>query len=92
MPGLDSHAAGIPAGGDMFDLELKRAEAFSAQGGTQDGQQGNNTEDIMAPGESSFDDLFMDNENFGSGDVGDPSMLEGDGLMNINELDDSWFT
>ncbi|KAF7594689.1 hypothetical protein BBP40_008582 [Aspergillus hancockii] len=92
LPGMDNHAASIPAGGDIFDLELKRAEAFSGQGETQDGQQSNNNEDVMVPGESSFDDLFMDNENFGGGDVGDPSMLEGDSLMNINELDDSWFS
>ncbi|KAE8378886.1 hypothetical protein BDV26DRAFT_260758 [Aspergillus bertholletiae] len=92
VPGLENGAANIPTGGDMFDLELQKTEAFSAQTGAPEGQQSNITEDIMAPGESSFDDLFMDNENFGSGDVGDPSMLEGDSLMNMNELDDSWFT
>ncbi|KAE8134541.1 hypothetical protein BDV38DRAFT_161850 [Aspergillus pseudotamarii] len=92
VPGLETGAANIPTGGDMFDLELQKTEAFSAQNEAPEGQQGNTTEDIMAPGESSFDDLFMDNENFGSGDVGDPSMLEGDSLMNMNELDDSWFT
>ncbi|KAE8349192.1 hypothetical protein BDV28DRAFT_141706 [Aspergillus coremiiformis] len=92
VPGLANSAASIPTGGDMFDLELQKTETFSAQNGTQEGQQGNIAEDIMAPGESSFDDLFMDNENFGGGEVGDPGMLEGDSLMNMNELDDSWFT
>jgi hypothetical protein len=45
----------------------------------------------MAPGESSFDDLFMENENFGGEGLGDQNLL-GDDLMNINELDDNWFT
>ncbi|KAE8145668.1 hypothetical protein BDV25DRAFT_66106 [Aspergillus avenaceus] len=81
-----------PTGGDLFDLELKKTGVFDTQHGADEGQLGNGTEDIMAPGESSFDDLFMDNENFGGGEVGDSNMLEGDGLMNINELDDSWFT
>lgn len=52
---------------------------------SQTGEQ--SAEDIMAPGESSFDDLFM-----GSGEMDDQGLLEGDELMNINELDDNWFT
>lgn len=92
VPGLESSAASIPTGGDMFDLELQKAETFTTHNAGQEGQPANPNEDIMAPGESSFDDLFMDSENFGSGDVGDPSMLEGDSLMNMNEIDDSWFT
>ncbi|KAJ5166907.1 uncharacterized protein N7482_005688 [Penicillium canariense] len=73
------------AGGDTFDMELGRPddnEPFP--------DQGNGMEDIMGPGESSFDDLFMENENLD--DTGDLSRLEGDSLMNINELDDSWFS
>ncbi|KKK20758.1 hypothetical protein P175DRAFT_0491127 [Aspergillus ochraceoroseus IBT 24754] len=73
----------MQTGGDAFDLELQKAEVFSAN---PDGQFGANMEDIM-PGESSFDDLFMENENMGGDGV-----LDGDGLMQINELDDNWFT
>jgi hypothetical protein len=32
----------------------------------------------------------MENENFGEA-AGDLHQLEGDSLMEINELDDSWF-
>ncbi|KAA8651909.1 hypothetical protein EYZ11_007346 [Aspergillus tanneri] len=92
FPGMENQDTSMPTGGDAFDLELQKAEGFSGIDGTQDDLFGGNTEDIMAPGESSFDDLFMESENFGSGGVGDPNLLEGDGLMNINELDDSWFT
>ncbi|KAJ5391625.1 hypothetical protein N7509_007115 [Penicillium cosmopolitanum] len=53
-------------------------------------EQGAGTDDIMGPGESSFDDLFMETENFGEG--GDLNQLEGDSLMNISELDDNWFS
>jgi len=93
----------IPSGGDAFDLEFEKAGAITGgeqqpqqqqheqpqpqtQPGT-DSQTGDQSEDIMAPGESSFDDLFM-----GSGEMGDQGLLEGDELMNINELDDNWFT
>ncbi|KAF9882722.1 hypothetical protein FE257_005496 [Aspergillus nanangensis] len=78
-----------PAGGDALDLELEQAGVLGGQ--QSDGQMGNNNEDAMALGQSSFDDLFMESENFGGEGVGDPSLLEGDGLMNINEIDDSWF-
>lgn len=54
------------------------------------GSGGEMLEDVMGPGESSFDDLFLDSENFG-GD-GDQGLLDGDGLMNMSELDDNWFT
>lgn len=40
-------------------------------------------------GESSFDDLFLETDQLGEGDLG---QLEGDSLMNLNELDDNWFT
>lgn len=76
-------------GGDAFDLELQKSNAPGAgtQGPSADSQAHNNPEEVMGPGQSSFDDLFMENDS-----MGDPNFLEGDGLMNINELDDSWFT
>lgn len=77
-----------PAGGGTFDLELQN----TAVGGENPfpGQDGG-TEDIMGPGESSFDDLFMETENLGDSGTGDLNQLEGDSLMNLNELDDNWF-
>ncbi|KAL5366123.1 hypothetical protein BJX96DRAFT_26156 [Aspergillus floccosus] len=90
----------VQAGGDAFDLELQKAGVFTEQqpegqstnnNNNNNGNNGNN-EDAMALGQSSFDELFMESENFGGEGMGDPSLLEGDGLMNINELDDSWFT
>ncbi|KAJ5161498.1 hypothetical protein N7492_006890 [Penicillium capsulatum] len=73
-----------PAGGDAFDMELQKTE------GDPFPEDGNAMDDIMGPGESSFDDLFMETENLGDGS-GDMNQLEGDSLMNLNELDDSWF-
>ena len=87
-------SSSVPTGGDAFDMEFEKAEQpqqHQQQQPGADGQGGDNTEDIMAPGESSFDDLFMGSENFG-GEGGDQGLLEGDGLMNLNELDDNWFT
>ncbi|KAJ5384316.1 hypothetical protein N7517_002227 [Penicillium concentricum] len=75
----------VPAGGDAFDMELQKTEG-------DDGNflQGNSGEDFMGPAESNFDDLFMDTDNFGE-NGGDFNQLEGDSLMNVNELDDNWF-
>ncbi|PYI16670.1 hypothetical protein BO99DRAFT_216092 [Aspergillus violaceofuscus CBS 115571] len=97
LVGTDSLNTAVPTGGDAFDLELQKAEAFSTQVGSLTGQQldgqgGGTLEDVMGPGESSFDDLFMENDTFGGDGTGDPNLLEGDGLVDINELDDSWFT
>ncbi|OJZ88300.1 hypothetical protein ASPFODRAFT_205428 [Aspergillus luchuensis CBS 106.47] len=97
LPGTENTPAPAQMGGDAFDLELQKAEAFTNPGGTSgeqtfDGQGGSNMEDAMAPGESSFDDLFMENDTFGGEGAGDASLLDGDGLVNINDLDDSWFT
>ncbi|KAI9042003.1 uncharacterized protein KD926_006340 [Aspergillus affinis] len=92
LPGTENPNANLPAGGDAFDLELQKAEAFSGADGAQDGMFGGGTDDMMVPGESSFDDLFMESENFGGEGDGDPGLLEGDRLMNINEIDDNWFT
>lgn len=86
LPGEDSTA--VPPSGGAFDLELQNP----------DGEphpfpdQGTGAEDIMGPGESSFDDLFMETENLGDSGTGDLNQLEGDSLMNISELDDNWFT
>ncbi|KAL4809440.1 hypothetical protein BDV18DRAFT_80534 [Aspergillus unguis] len=84
-PGHDNSA--LPMGGDAFDLELQK---FTNQDPNE--QFGNSTDDIMGPGESSFDDLFMESENMGGNDNGDNDLLGGDELMQLNELDDSWFT
>ncbi|CAI7647640.1 unnamed protein product [Penicillium pancosmium] len=75
-----------PAGGGAFDMELERTDGDT----NLFPDQGAGTDDIMGPGESSFDDLFMETENFGEG--GDLNQLEGDSLMNISELDDNWFS
>ncbi|KAL6234485.1 hypothetical protein BDW75DRAFT_241099 [Aspergillus navahoensis] len=79
----------LPTGGDAFDLELQK---FSAQSGDPNEQFEGNTEDIIGPGESSFDDLFMESENMGGNENGDQDLLGGDGLMQLNEIDDNWFT
>jgi hypothetical protein len=75
-----------PTGGGAFDMELQKTEGDE---GTFPGQ-GNGTEDFMGPAESNFDDLFLDTDNFGE-NGGDFNQLEGDSLMNVNELDDNWF-
>ncbi|KAL4888713.1 hypothetical protein BDV59DRAFT_205834 [Aspergillus ambiguus] len=82
----------IQTGGDAFDLELQKAGVFTEQQPEAQTNNTGNNEDTMALGQSSFDELFMESENFGGEGMGDPNLLEGDGLMNINELDDSWFT
>ncbi|OQE95468.1 hypothetical protein PENNAL_c0002G07594 [Penicillium nalgiovense] len=74
-----------PAGGGAFDMELQKTE-----GDDSNFLQGNSGEDFMGPAESNFDDLFMDTDNFGESG-GDFNQLEGDSLMNVNELDDNWF-
>lgn len=80
-----SGTTAAPAGEAEFDLQLQNAGSenpFSEQdGGTDD----------MMPGESSFDDLFMEAENMGDNGTGEINQLEGDTLMNLNELDDNWF-
>jgi hypothetical protein len=80
-----------PTGGDAFDSEFQRTDGFTGQDQQAGGQMSNNADDVMAPGESSFDDLFMENENFGGEGLGEENLL-GDDMMNINELDDNWFT
>lgn len=82
VPGLEGSNTAI--GGDVFDMELQRASITDS--GLQ-GQQAGGHGDEGMPGQSSFDDLFMENDSTGEG-----NLLEGDGLMNLSELDDSWFT
>ncbi|KAJ5486938.1 hypothetical protein N7530_001238 [Penicillium desertorum] len=74
-----------PAGGGAFDMELQKTE-----GDDSNFLHSNSGEDFMGPAESNFDDLFMDTDNFGE-NGGDFNQLEGDSLMNVNELDDNWF-
>ncbi|KAK4910901.1 hypothetical protein LTR66_017400 [Elasticomyces elasticus] len=74
-----------PTGGGAFDMELQKTEGddgnFLEQG---------NAEDFMGPAESNFDDLFLETDNFEE-NGGGFNQLEGDSLMNVNELDDNWF-
>ncbi|RDW76610.1 uncharacterized protein DSM5745_06602 [Aspergillus mulundensis] len=86
-PGQDHNA--LATGGDAFDLELQK---FATQPGDPNEQFGGSTDDIIGPGESSFDDLFMESENMGGNETGDQDLLGGDGLMQLNEFDDTWFT
>ncbi|KAJ5664100.1 hypothetical protein N7507_004831 [Penicillium longicatenatum] len=84
----ENSAAMAPGGGVAFDMEIQKSEGepqtFPDQGNTMD--------DLMGPGESSFDDLFMETENMGDDGTGDLNQLEGDSLMNLNELEDNWFS
>jgi hypothetical protein len=77
LPGLESYAADPNSNGGDFNLELQ-----NLGDGTHVPQ-----DDIMGPGESSFDDLFMEKDQLD----GDENLLGGDGLMDLGELDDSWF-
>lgn len=83
---MESNTA-APAGGGSFDLGLQ-----NPGGENPFPDQDAGAEDIMGPGESSFDDLFMETENLGDNGTGDLNQLEGDSLMNLNELDDNWFS
>lgn len=75
-----------PSGGGAFDMELQKSDT----GTNMFPEQGTGGDEMMGPGESNFDDLFMETENFG--ESGDLNHLEGDSLMNISELDDNWFS
>ncbi|KAJ5082561.1 hypothetical protein N7532_011604 [Penicillium argentinense] len=86
LPADNTNTVPAPAGGGAFDMELQKTDGDA----NMFPEQGTGTDDIM-PGESSFDDLFMETENFGEG-TGDLNQLEGDSLMNISELDDNWFS
>ncbi|KAF7718912.1 Uncharacterized protein PECH_006650 [Penicillium ucsense] len=75
------------AGGDAFDMELGKTDSHL----NSFADHTNGMDDMMGPGESSFDDLFMEADNMG-GTGGDLQQLEGNNLMEMNELDDSWFS
>jgi hypothetical protein len=74
LPGLESYASNNA--GDSFNFDLPNLGDH--QGGGQD--------DLMAPGESSFDDLFLEKNDL----EGDDNLLGGGELMDLGELDDSW--
>lgn len=74
LPGLESYASNN--GGDSFNFDLPKL-----------GEHGNGGhDDLMAPGESSFDDLFLEKNDL----EGDDALLAGGELMDLGELDDSW--
>ncbi|EED14843.1 conserved hypothetical protein [Talaromyces stipitatus ATCC 10500] len=75
LPGLESYDTDNNAG-DNFNFDLPKL-GDNQGNGVQD--------DLMAPGESSFDDLFMEKDNL----EGDENLLAGN-LMDLGELDDSW--
>ncbi|KAJ5579451.1 uncharacterized protein N7459_005436 [Penicillium hispanicum] len=83
----ESSGGPAPTSGDIFDMEIQKTDGES----NMFPDQGTGMEDIMGPGESSFDDLFMETENLGDNGTGNLNQLEGDSLMNISELDDNWF-
>lgn len=86
LPGLESYA--VNNAGDDFNIELQK---FNEEMNRQaNGQKNAAQDEVMGPGESSFDDLFMEKEH--SGGDGDENMLGGEGLANIGDLDDSWFS
>ncbi|KAJ5883635.1 uncharacterized protein N7473_010521 [Penicillium subrubescens] len=70
LPPADN-ATAIPAGGGAFDMELGKAD-----GANPFPDSGTGMDDMMAPGESSFDDLFMESENFGEA-AGGPASAGG---------------
>jgi hypothetical protein len=85
LPGLESYAANTED--ENFNFDFNKLPGDSAEPQTDDSK--NYAHDEMAVhGESSFDDLFMEKDNFG-GD-GDDNLL-GDN-MDLGEIDDSWFT
>lgn len=74
LPGLESYASNNA--GDSFNFDLPKL-----------GDHGNGgQDDLMGPGESSFDDLFLEKNDL----EGDDNLLAGGELMDIGELDDSW--
>lgn len=74
LPGLESYASNNA--GDSFNFDLPKLGGNGAH------------DDLMAPGESSFDDLFLEKNDL----EGDNNLLAGDELMSLGELDDSWLS
>ncbi|KAJ5226214.1 hypothetical protein N7468_007439 [Penicillium chermesinum] len=85
QPAENNSSAPVPAGGDAFDMELQRSD------GDGNGFPDQNMDDLMGPGESNFDDLFLETDNLGGEDSGNANQMEGDSLMNLDELNDDWF-
>jgi hypothetical protein len=75
LPGLESYATA----GDDFNLELQKVNDEGPQ--RPETLRHSNQEDIMGPGESNFNDLFMETDNFGEEELGDGS------LMGVGDLD-----
>lgn len=85
LPGLESYATDNNAG-DNFNFDLPKLGDQPLNSLNVSGFDGSNDQDdLMGPGESSFDDLFMEKDNL----EGEDSLLGGN-LMDIGELDDSW--
>ncbi|KAJ5620656.1 hypothetical protein N7510_004640 [Penicillium lagena] len=82
--------------GSTFDKAKPPSGGGGGDGGGDGGGEGGVFDlelqkdgDAEIMGESNFDDLFLETDQLGEGDLG---QLEGDSLMNLNELDDNWFT
>lgn len=84
QPAENNNATAIPAGGGAFDMELQKSE-------DPNGFPDQSMDDLMGPGESNFDDLFLETENLGGEEAGNVNSMEGDSLMNLDELNDDWF-
>lgn len=85
QPVDNNTTTGAPAGGGAFDLELSKPD------GDPNGFPDQTMDDLMGPGESNFDDLFLETDNLGGDDAGNVNSMEGDSLMNLDELDGDWF-
>lgn len=84
QPADNNTATAIPAGGGAFDMELQKSE-------DPNGFPDQSMDDLMGPGESNFDDLFLETDNLGGEEAGNVNSMEGDSLMNLDELNDDWF-
>jgi hypothetical protein len=82
LRGLESYAT-HPTD-DQFNFDFNRLSADASRQQPINDQRNNSQDDMALHGESSFDDLFMEKDNFG-GD-GEDSLL-GDSM----DLGDSWF-
>ncbi|KAN0086655.1 hypothetical protein V8E54_000343 [Elaphomyces granulatus] len=80
LPGIERYAA---TAGDDFNLELQKVN--DEEPPRSENPRHSNQEDIMGPGESNFDDLFMETDNFGGED--DDNMLGDGSLMGMGDLD-----
>jgi hypothetical protein len=83
LPGLESYATNNTD--DHFNFDFNKLSGESEQQLAGD-QKNNSLDDMALHGESSFDDLFMEKDNFGAD--GDDDLL-GDN-MDFGEIDGSW--